>query len=89
MNTIARQHPWKHQLRLILTVSILLTLFALAVQFVQNYRALHGTSTSSSPSRADYSSMTAATPGGASSKSEASHVQNNPFRGFRNTSSLP
>jgi hypothetical protein len=89
MNTIARQHPLKHQLRSILIVSILLTASALAAQFVKNYRALHNTSTSSSPSRTDYSSITAATPGGASSKSEAGHMRNNPFRSFRNTSSLP
>jgi hypothetical protein len=82
MNTIARQHPWKHQLRPIMIGSILFALVALGALFAQNYRTLHGASTTSS-SRARYSSMPA-TPGGASPGSQTGRMQNNPFQGFRN-----
>jgi len=84
MTTIARQHPWKHQLRSIMVVSIL---FALVALFVQSYRAFHGPSTSN-PSRVRYSSIPS-TPGGAFPGSQAGRMRNNPFRGFRNVGNVP
>jgi hypothetical protein len=87
MTTIARQHPWKHQLRSITIVSVLFALVALVALFAQNYRGLRGASTNS-PSRAGYSSIPA-TPSGAFPGSQADRTQNNPLRGFRNVSTLP
>jgi hypothetical protein len=87
MTTIARQHPLKRQIRSIIIVSILFVLVALGALFVQNYRALHGASTTS-PSRARYFSIPA-TPGGASLGFQAGRMQNNPFRGFRNVGNVP
>jgi hypothetical protein len=87
MTTIARQHPLKQQIRPIIIASILFALVALGVLVVQNYRTLHGASTTSPP-RARYSSIPA-TPGGGSPGSHAGRMQNNPFRGFRNVCSRP
>jgi hypothetical protein len=87
MTTIARQHPWKHQLRSIMIVSILFALVALVALSVQSYRAFHGPS-AGNPSQGRYSSIPAV-PRGASSGPQTSRMQNNPFEGFRNVSSLP
>jgi hypothetical protein len=88
MNTIARHHTLKYQLRLFMIVSISFVAVALVTHFVQNYRAIRVTSTASSSLRAGYSS-TPASPGGSSPRSQPAREQKNPFQGFRNVSSLP
>jgi hypothetical protein len=86
MATIARPHPWKHQLHSIMIVSILFALVAIVALSVQSYRAFHDPS-HGNPSQVRYSSIPAA-PSGASSGPQAGRMQNNPFLGLRNVSNL-
>jgi hypothetical protein len=86
MNVTALQYPLKQQLRSVMIVSIVFVAIALLALFVRNNRALHGSSTTSNPSRAVYA-HTPAIPVGSSPGSHAGRERKNPFEGFRNVSS--
>jgi hypothetical protein len=87
MATIARPHPWKHQLRSIMIVSILFALVAMAALSVQGYRAFNGSS-AGNLSQGRYPSVPAA-PAGSSSGTQTGRMQNNPFLGLRNVGNVP